>query len=66
MRAFGKNTDHLDIKLGKNGAQLPGIAFFSTPESFQKPPTVGTKADIVGHVEADWRGGPRIRIVDVL
>ncbi|MEI7719770.1 MAG: DHH family phosphoesterase [bacterium] len=66
VRTFGKNTDHLDIKLGKSGMQVPGIAFFSTPESFQKTPTVGTKADIVGHVETDWRGGPRIRVVDVL
>ena len=66
VRAFGKNTDHLDIKLGQGGAQVPGIAFFSTPDSFQKPPTLGTKADIVGHVETDWRGSPRIRIVDVI
>ena len=26
----------------------------------------GDKADIVGHVEADWRGAPRIRVVDIL
>jgi hypothetical protein len=63
---FGKQGDHVEVSLNKDGAQTAGIAFFSTPDSFQKPLAVGEKVDVVGHVELDWRGGPRIRIVDII
>ncbi|MEI6864359.1 MAG: single-stranded-DNA-specific exonuclease RecJ [Candidatus Adlerbacteria bacterium] len=66
LRTFGKKLDHLELKLVNGGAAVSGIAFFSTPESFQKPITVGMKTDVVGHVELDWRGSPRVRIVDIL
>ena len=49
---------------GRRGTE--GIAFFSTPDSFNKKIAQGDKADIVGHVESDWRGQPRVRVVDVL
>lgn len=66
MRTFGKQNDHLELSLEGSGSRIAGIAFFSTPDSFAKRPAVGMRADIVGHLEADWGGRPRIRVVDVL
>ena len=66
VRAFGKTQNHLGLSLSRGAARAEGIAFFSTPDSFNKKVEQGGKADIVGHVEADWRGAPRIRVVDVL
>jgi len=66
VRMFGKAQDHLEVQLSAREERVAGIAFFSTPQSFQKPLTSGTHADIVGHVEIDWKGNPRIRIIDVL
>lgn len=65
-RTFGKAQDHLELSLAREGAQSAGIAFFSTPESFSKKVESGMRADVVGHVELDWRGKPRIRVVDVI
>ncbi len=66
-RAFGKGNDHLEAQLSDaQGNGVAGMSFFSTPDSFTKKLERGTKADIIGHVENDWRGKPRIRIVDVL
>jgi single-stranded-DNA-specific exonuclease len=62
VRTFGKAKDHLELGLGS----VSGVAFFSKPDSFQKKIEKGARADIVGHVELDWRGGPRIRVVDVI
>jgi hypothetical protein len=71
VRTFGKGKDHLEIMLGdsNDGGEdhpISGVAFFSTRDSFQKKIERGVRADIIGHVETDWRGGPRIRVVDVL
>jgi single-stranded-DNA-specific exonuclease len=65
-RMFGKQQNHLEFALEGAGARTSGIAFFSTPESFQKKVAVGERADVVGHVETDWKGSPRIRVVDIL
>ncbi|MCX6819982.1 MAG: single-stranded-DNA-specific exonuclease RecJ [Candidatus Adlerbacteria bacterium] len=66
VRTFGKKMDHLELALVNENSRVSGIAFFSTPDSFQKPIISGMRADIVGHVELDWRGQPRLRIVDIL
>jgi single-stranded-DNA-specific exonuclease len=66
LRTFGKQQNHLEVTLQDDFTKVGGIAFFSTPDSFQKRPVVGERADIVGNVERDWRGQPRIRIVDIL
>ena len=66
MKMFGKASDHIEVSLAGNGATATGIAFFSSPDSFQKPLAVGNKVDVIGHVELDWRGLPRIRVVDVI
>lgn len=65
-RTFGKQHNHLELSLSKDGAQTSGIAFFSTPESFSQPVQPGVRTDVVGHVELDWRGAPRVRVVDII
>ncbi|MBI2005048.1 DHH family phosphoesterase [Patescibacteria group bacterium] len=66
VRMFGKAQDHLEIKLSKNGVRVPGVSFFSSQDSFSKKVEAGLTADIVGHIENDWRGGPRVRVTDVI
>ena len=67
IKSFGKAQDHLEAMLHDGfEAEVAGMSFFSTPESFSKPLVAGSSADIVGHVERDWRGRARIRIVDVV
>jgi len=65
-KMFGKQQNHLDISLEQNGSRVGGIAFFSTPASFTKKFEVGGRADIVGHIELDWKSAPRIRVIDIL
>lgn len=66
IKTFGKTQNHLGLTLVKDTARAEGIAFFSTSDSFQKPITQGSTVDIVGHIELDWRGAPRVRVVDIL
>jgi single-stranded-DNA-specific exonuclease len=68
VRVFGKAQDHLELNFTRPSAAagVNGIAFFSTPDSFSKKVEQGMRADVVGNVELDWRGKPRIRVVDVL
>jgi single-stranded-DNA-specific exonuclease len=66
LRMFGKQQNHLEVTLADEFNKVGGIAFFSTPDSFQKKPVIGERADVVGNVERDWRGQPRIRVVDIL
>ena len=65
-RMFGKGGDHLDVLLTRGSTSVSGISFFANPESFQKRVSEGVRADVVGHIESDWRGRPRVRIVDVI
>jgi single-stranded-DNA-specific exonuclease len=66
-RSFGKSGDHLELEFkGDLGTRVSGVSFFSTPDSFTKKPEQGGRADIVGHVELDWRGKPRVRVVDII
>ncbi len=67
-KTFGKTNNHLELELKTPSTpfSLAGIAFFSTPDSFSKRIDVGSRADIVGNVELDWRGRPRVRVVDVI
>jgi single-stranded-DNA-specific exonuclease len=65
-KVFGKTANHLELSFAKDNARVAGIAFFTTGESFTKKIEMGNRADIIGHIERDWRGGPRIRIVDVI
>lgn len=65
-RMFGKTQEHLELALVRGSERASGISFFATPDSFSKKSLDGGAADIVGHVELDWRGAPRIRVVDVI
>jgi single-stranded-DNA-specific exonuclease len=67
-KMFGKGNDHLELELkgGLSPFGVSGIAFFSNQDSFTKRADVGARGDIVGHVELDWRGRPRIRVVDII
>lgn len=66
VRMFGKARNHLELTLTRGDARYAGISFFSTPESFKKPLVPGSTVDVVGHIESDWNGRPRLRVVDVL
>ncbi len=66
VKTFGKQKNHLQISVADEFNRADGIAFFSTPESFTKQPITGERVDVVGHVERDWRGQPRVRIVDIV
>ncbi len=66
VRSFGKTKNHLGLTLSRGTARTEGIAFFSGADSFNKKIVQGDKADIIGHVESDWRGQPRVRVVDIL
>lgn len=65
-KMFGKAQEHLDLRLTNGSTSVSGISFFSKPSNFTKQVSVGDTADIVGHVETDWRGQPRVRIVDII
>ena len=66
VRAFGKQRNHLGVTLEQDGERLEGVSFFSTPDSFDKKVSAGARADVVGHVEADWQGKARLRVVDFI
>lgn len=66
IRTFGKQQDHLELTLEQEGKRVVGVSFFSTPQSFTKEVSSGARVDVVGHVETDWRGGPRVRVVDAI
>ncbi len=66
VRTFGKTQNHLGLTLGNGTASAEAIAFFSTSDSFNKKIVAGEKVNVVGHVEAGWQGGARIRVVDIL
>ena len=65
-RAFGKEQNHVELTLANSSAQTKGVSFFTAPTSYTKKFSIGDRADVVGHVEQDWRGAPRIRVVDIL
>lgn len=66
IRTFGKAQDHLEVSLSREVLRYAGVAFFSNPDSFEKKFAQGDSVDVVGNVETDWRGAPRLRVVDIL
>lgn len=66
VRTFGKQQNHLGATFEQGGKRVEGVSFFSTPESFRKKVSPGERATLVGHVESDWRGQARIRVVDII
>jgi len=67
MKQFGKTKNHIELTLSGGGSRLAAMAFFKTPEDFDRVPEVGMRADIVGHLERDFFGGrARLRLVDIV
>ncbi len=66
VRTFGKQKNHLEVMCEREGDSISGVSFFSTPDSYEKKVKAGDTADVVAHVETDWRGGPRLRIMDII
>ncbi len=66
IKMFGKEQNHLELSLTRGDSRYSGVSFFSTVDSFSKPIIEGEKSDIVGHIETDWNGRPRLRVVDVI
>lgn len=65
-KVFGKTKNHLDLQFRSEEDYVGGTAFFSGLDSFTKTLVEGERADIAGYIENDWKGGTRIRVVDVL
>lgn len=67
IKFFGKEGNHLDFLFeDANRRKINGITFFATPEDFTVRPQEGLRHDLVAHVERDWAGRARLRVVDVL
>lgn len=67
VKFFGKEGNHLEFVFeDANRRKVSGITFFSAPEDFTAHPQEGLRHDLVAHVERDWAGRPRLRVVDVL
>jgi single-stranded-DNA-specific exonuclease len=66
LKFFGKEGNHLEFIFSNERARMSGIAFFSVPDDFTNPPREGLRVDVIAHIERDWAGRPRLRVVDVL
>jgi len=56
-RRFGQNRSHLAISLSDGEFQSLAVSFFEKKDSFAEP------LDILAHLEKDWQGKPRLRII---
>lgn len=78
VKLFGKEKNHLEIKLkaqsadeaenSKNIRDVTAMAFFSAPEKFSVPVSVGSKINLVATLEkSNFRNFPelRLRIIDI-
>ncbi len=67
VRPFGKVGNHLELSFaGEGNVRAGGIAFFTTAADFTKEPEAGLRVDALVHIEKDWNGRPRLRVVDCL
>ncbi len=66
VRSFGKGGAHLALLCTAGASRIEGISFFSHSRTFTKTPHLGDTADIIGHIETDWRGSSRIRVIDLV
>lgn len=69
MRQFGKTAEHLELLLSQGDARVKAIAFFTTPESFDRTFTPGDTITLVGTLERSYflgRSELRLRIIDIL
>jgi len=60
VKKFGKNGEHLELKLGRN---LRAISFFSSPETYKLPNLQTSQLIIHAHLEKSYfRNRPEIRL----
>ncbi len=68
VKQFGKEKNHLELKLRENNNEVTAISFFSAPEKFPVPVEIGKKINLVATLEkSNFRNFPelRLRIVDI-
>jgi single-stranded-DNA-specific exonuclease len=68
IKQFGKEKNHLEIKLKENEKEVTAISFFSEPKKFPVALEVGAKINLVATLEkSTFRNFPelRLRIVDI-
>ncbi|MBP9668724.1 MAG: single-stranded-DNA-specific exonuclease RecJ [Candidatus Pacebacteria bacterium] len=68
VRIFGKEGNHTEILVSKDGYRIRAFQFFKTPDEFTRPPAVGEYCTLIGSVERDQFKGFRkvaLRTVDV-
>ncbi len=68
VRVFGKEGNHTEIIVSKDGYRIRAFQFFKTPDDFTKLPAVGDTCTLQGSVERDQFKGLRkvaLRTVDV-
>ena len=66
---FGKTKEHLKLNFNRDFDILEAIAFFSTPEIYQRTPKVNEELTLLAHVEDSFfmgRRQTRLRIVDII
>ncbi|MBX4200405.1 single-stranded-DNA-specific exonuclease RecJ [Candidatus Parcubacteria bacterium] len=69
VRQFGKEGNHLEVKLFTPAREVKAIAFFATPESFSTLVKTGSKTTLLGHMEKSYfmnRPELRVRIIDIV
>ena len=69
VEQFGKAGEHLKLTFETNNGQLEAIAFFATPDDFQKKPQEQEAFTLLAHVEQSYfmnRPQIRLRIVDII
>lgn len=70
IRQFGKRNEHLSLDFAREGgAPISAIAFFATPDAYQKKALEGEKISLVAHLEkSNFKRTPelRLRIVDIV
>lgn len=69
IEQFGKNKEHLKVVFECTSGPLEAIAFFATPDQFQRKVSDDTTVTIIGHIEQSYfmnKKQRRIRIVDII
>ncbi len=69
VKLFGKEKNHLELTLAKDGAEKKAIAFFSAPDTFSREVASGATANILASFDLSYFGGRktlRLRIIDII
>lgn len=68
VKKFGKEGNHLEVTISDGGKDVKAISFFSSPENFKTPLSLGAKINLLATLEKSYfRNRPelRLRIVDI-